>query len=181
MRLAACCVFAVLYFVSSGCVVVNPKGDVHMSPWPESWNLGGKKKNQTAYGPSLDTVVKQQDKIVKKLQKQDWTGLLDDTTKWTQDVRELQTYANTTYDPARFHQYCDNLLVQTQTIRDAALRQDPVACNAALHNCDPILDRMSRDFPTNVTVIASPPPAPAPAPMPGARPSVHTSVNVNTP
>ena len=119
------------------------------------------------YGPDLERVVKQEEKVVKRLQKQDWKGLLEDTTTWTQQVRTLAGYSHTTYDPARFRTYCDQLLVQTQSIRDAALHQDPVACNTAILGCDPVLNRLSSEFPPDAsmaTVVASPPPAPAPAP-----------------
>src|SRR4029079_5222196 len=141
---------AALLSISCGCVVVNPKGDVKMSALPDSfalWKHDGS-TNKTTYGPTLRRVQEQQDKVVKKLQRQDWTGLVKETNTWTDDVRTLSGYANTTPDPNRFRTYCDQLLAQTQAIRDAALHQDPIACNNAVRGCDPVLNQLSRDFPT---------------------------------
>jgi hypothetical protein len=164
--------------ISCGCVVVNPKGDVKMSALPESFAFWkhSSSSGKMPYASTLRRVVDQQDKVVKKLQRQDWTGLVNETNTWTDDIRTLSGYANTTPDPNRFRIYCDQLLAQTQAIRDGALHQDPIACNNAVRGCDPVLNRMASDFPTEGPVMVASPASPAPPPGSPTRSQVHVQV-----
>ncbi len=165
---------AVLISPLAGCVIVNPgELQVSASPSPRVVSSPGHGEARTAYGPALERVLRQEQKVIDELQQRDWNDVLEETSEWTEQVRSLSGYASTTHDPARFRAHCDRLLAQIQGIRDAALRQDPVACHGAIHSCDPVLDRLSREFPSRQVPVASvPPPASAsPAPAGGPRPS----------
>jgi hypothetical protein len=145
----------------SGCVMVNP-GDVRVaSPAPSS--VGHPKATpepMTAYGPELQRVMAQQHKVLKEFRKGHISKVADEAGKWTEQVRVLDGYAGASHDPARFQGYCQQLLVQTQAVRDAAVREDSLRCDQALRACDPILNNFSRDFPTSAI---APPAAPRPA------------------
>jgi hypothetical protein len=159
----------------AGCVIINP-GDVQVatSPSPAVVATPRPSAARTAYGPTLERVLRQQGKVIDELQQRDWKDVLDEASDWTEQIRVLSGYAHATHDPVRFQAYCDRLLAQTQAIREAALRRDPVRCHGAIHGCDAVLDQLSREFPTHVGPTASPaPPYPPPvgASPGGARPA----------
>ena len=99
------------------------------------------------YGPELEAVIKQQDKVFREIRKQHWSRVVDEAVTWTEQTRVLSGYAGASHDPARFQMYCEQLLAQVQAVRDSAVREDSVHCEQAFRACDPILNRFSRDFP----------------------------------
>lgn len=160
--------------VATGCVVVNPSGDVHFTP--SSWKFWEPSppptQARTAYAPHLQRVVHQQEKIVKVLNKRQWDSVVDEATDWTEYVRVLSGYADTTHDPARMRRYCDQLLAQIRSLRSGALTRNVTRCDQSLQACDPILNALTRDFPTTVPLVpARPEPSrPAPGPSPSQAP-----------
>ncbi|HOB72961.1 MAG TPA: hypothetical protein PKG54_00410 [Phycisphaerae bacterium] len=143
-----------ILFAGSGCVMVNP-GNVRVGG-PAPIEVGSPKPSEpmTAYGPTLQKVIAQQDKVLKALRKGKWSKVADEASEWTEYVRTLNGYAGTSHDPEQFHSYCEQLLVHTQAARDAAVREDAVRCEQAIRACDPILNRFSRDFP--ISAVAPP-------------------------
>lgn len=155
-----------ILFAGSGCVMVNP-GDVRVGG-PAPIEVGSPKPSEpkTAYGPMLQKVIAQQDKVLKQLRRGNWSQVVDEAGDWTEYVRTLNGYAGTSHDPARFHAYCEQLLVHTQTARDAGVRNDAIRCEQAIRACDPILNQFSRDFP--ISAVA--PPVARPAQPASSRP-----------
>lgn len=156
-RRILCCVvpsFLVLT-AGSGCVLVNP-GDVHVgSPVPATVRRPEPTREpMRAYGPELDRVVKQQDKVFKEIRKGHYSHVADEAGKWMEMVRKLNGYAGASHDPAKFQSYCGQLLAQIQIMRDAAVREDSVPCEEAFRACDPILNNFTRDFP--ISAVAPP-------------------------
>ncbi len=154
---------AVLLAVS-GCVMVNPS-DVQISASPVPVVVGEPRPAvpETAYAHGLRKVLRQQETVAKEFSKRDWHELSQEANDWAAYTRELQGYAHTSADPARFRRYCDQLLQQIRRIDDAAARRDGPGCEQAIRGCDPILNQLSRDFPTAIV-----PAAPAPRPSPPA-------------
>jgi hypothetical protein len=159
-RFTPLCLVAVLYG-GAGCVMVNP-GEMHVgSPVPGTVRTPKPTPEpMTAYGPKLQRVIEQQDKVLKELRKGHFSKAADLAGEWMEDVRVLNGYAGASHDPARFQAYCGQLLARTQTVRDAAVRNDSVRCEEAIRSCDPVLNDFTRDFP--MSAIA--PPAAAPRP-----------------
>lgn len=159
---------AFVLYACSGCVMVNP-GDVSVGgPGPIQVGRPKPTEAMTPYGATLQKVIKQQDKVLKQLRKGHWSQTVDEAGDWTEYVRTLNGYAGTSHDPARFHAYCEQLLVHTQAARDAAVRSDAIRCEQAIRACDPILNSFSRDFPISA---AAPPARPAPAASTPPRPA----------
>lgn len=139
----------------SGCVLVNP-GEVRLgSPAPAVVVSPTPSGSMTPYGHALHRVIQKQDEVLTDVRKHKWSHVAEGASEWMGHVRTLSGYANTTHAPARFRQYCDQLLVQVQAVRDAALCKDRARCEAAFRACDPTLNGLSRDFPM---VAASRPP-----------------------
>jgi hypothetical protein len=134
-----------------GCLHVKTESvDVEFkSPVPPI-NTGGSSATdpRTPYADALERVLQQQDKVTKELHRRDWGELVDEAGDWVEYVRVLAGYAGTSHDPARFRQYCDELLVATQEVRRAAAAHDAARCQQAIAACDPVLDRLSTTFPT---------------------------------
>ena len=141
--------------LSGGCVLVNP-GDVHLgSPAPAE--VGRPKPTpelMRPYGPELDQVVKQQDKVFKEIRKGHWSHVADEAGKWMAQIRRLNGYSGASHDPHRFQAYCEQLLAQVQAVRDAAVREESIRCEQAFRSCDPILNNFTRDFP--ISALAPP-------------------------
>lgn len=151
--------------VTSGCVVVNPS-EVHVSasPGPVVVDVPRPTVGQTPYAHALHKVLHQQERLSKPLAERDWKEVADEAGDWISYTRELNGYAETTANPARFRRYCEQLLGQLTALRDAGLRHDAVACQQAIRACDPSLQQLSREFPTVI------------APAVSVRPAVQTPV-----
>src|SRR5690606_36030716 len=80
--------------LGSGCVIVNP-GRVEVSASPKPLVVGAREEPPpaTAYGPALERVRKQQANIIDELQQRDWSDVLEEASKWTEQVRTLTGYA----------------------------------------------------------------------------------------
>jgi len=141
----------------AGCVIVNPaEVQVSASPTPLVVTGPGPSKPYTPYGPALERVLKQQSHLLKKVQKRDWKEVEDETADWTEYIRVLSGQADTSYDPRGLRGYCDQLLARMGAVREAAIRRDAIACERAIHACDPTLDRLARAFPTDARVVMPP-------------------------
>jgi hypothetical protein len=146
----------------SGCVMVNPS-NVHVfaSPGPAVVPAPSQTVPHTPYGDALERAIKQEERVVKELQKQDWKDLAKESAEWTRRLRILSGYADTSADPAKFRRYCERMLEQTQLIQDAALRYDAAGCQDAIRTIDPLLSQFTRDFPVAVPPAARPAPSAA--------------------
>lgn len=140
----------------SGCVLVNP-GDVHVgSPAPAEVNRPKPTPEpMRPYGPELEKVVQQQDKVFKEIRKGRYSHVADEASRWMEQVRRLNGYSGSSHDPRRFQTYCEQLLTQIQAVRDAAVREESIRCEQAWRACDPILNNFTRDFP--ISAISPPP------------------------
>jgi hypothetical protein len=99
-------------------------------------------------------VLRQQYKVIEALEQRDWEDVSDETGDWTEYVRVMSGYADTTHDRKLFREYCDQLLIQFKHIRSAAIVRDARRCSEAIRACDPILDNLSREFPVTVAAAA---------------------------
>jgi hypothetical protein len=140
---------------SGGCVLVNP-GDVHVGS-PAPVEVGRPKPTpepMRPYGPELERVIQQQDKVFKEIRKGHYSHVADEAGKWMEMVRRLNGYAGTSHDAGRFQMYCEQLLTHVQAVRDAAVREESIRCEQAWRACDPILNNFTRDFP--ISAMAPP-------------------------
>jgi hypothetical protein len=151
----ALAMMGVVLLASSGCLIVNPSEvSLTASPAPLIVTTPEPSEPQTAYGPALTRVIRQQDKVVAALNECDWEDVIDEAGDWTEYVRVLSGYADTTHDRALFRECCDQLLSQIKQIRDSAIRRDFVRCQAAIRSSDPILDKLGREFPVTRAAAA---------------------------
>lgn len=142
--------------LSTGCLIVNPSDvSVTASPVPLVVASPEPSEPQMPYGPALSRVIRQQDKVTGALVESDWEDLIDEAGDWTRYVRQLSGYADTTHERALFRKHCDRLLAQINQVRDAAIRRDTARCQAAIRDCNPILDELSREFPVTRSAAAA--------------------------
>lgn len=152
-RMANLCVGAGALLLT-GCVVVNPAnvsvGGVLGSPEYRPAAGADPTVRETAYAHDLRKVIRQQDGVVKALQKHDWEELTDEATDWSKYTRILMGQAETSHDPGRFRRQTNELLSAQGELLQAAHRRDAARCEAALSRCGRLLDRLSIDFPQTV-------------------------------
>jgi len=153
-----------VFVVAGGCVIVNP-ADVQISASPAPFTIKhDDSKHYTPYGRALERVIRQQDKVIKELNKGKWEHVVDETGDWTEQVRALNGHAGHSSDPPKFRRYCEQLLGHTQAARNAAMRADAAGCDRAIRACDPILNQFSRDYPVVYERSPATPPPNAPPP-----------------
>jgi len=152
----ALAMICVVMLTTTGCIIVNPSEvSLSASPVPIVVASAEPSEPQTPYGPALKRVIHQQHKVVEALDECDWAEVIDEAGDWTEYIRVLSGYADTTHDRALFRQCCDQLLAQIKQIRDAAIRRDAVRCQTAIRGCDPIMDKLSREFPVTRAAAAA--------------------------
>ncbi len=137
----------------TGCVVVNPS-NVRVSGFNSDRADSG--PPATPYASTLQSVIEQQSAVRTELDARDWVEAGEEIDDWVTDTRKLMGYADTTHDPRLFRAYCNELLAAFEPLHRAVARQDPVAARERLEACNPILNKLSRDFPLTAT---TPPPS----------------------
>lgn len=168
-------IVALFLSTGTGCVIVNPRNVQVGGSYDGGVARVRENPGEAPYAAALHRVLRQQRRVADEFQQQDWNDLADESNDWASYTRVLAGYADTTNDPRRFRSYCDQLLAQSEAMRTGAVRRDPMMCDRALRGSDPILNRLSQEFPTQVNQAqASPPPPAGPATSvypPPARPT----------
>ncbi len=110
------------------------------------------------YASALDRVLRQQTAVEKELRKRDWKELREKLDDWQKQVRKLNGMADTSDHPARLRELCEQLLARVDAMRRATRSQDAAGVQKSLDEAEPILNRMSSEFPltepTTQSVIA---------------------------
>lgn len=132
-----------------GCVSVDTpdtkvKVGITSVNMPES---SSSKSDSAAYARPLRKVSEQQVKVAKYLTRREWEDVVEKSSDWTKQIRELRGYAHSSHDMQLFRECCDALLAQVQALRQAAMRRDGVQAQQAFNACDPPLNRLVRSFP----------------------------------
>jgi hypothetical protein len=161
-----CFTLLCVMMASVGCVIVHPQ-EVHVAASPMPVYVDSPERVPydpvEAYQYNVHRVIRQPGNVAKELEKQEWDDVVDEASDWMKYTRELDTYAPMSRDPKRFQNCCSQLLTHMERLRSAAFRHDRVACERALHACEPLLDQLGR--------IPPAPPQPAPTtPSPTAPP-----------
>ena len=147
---------SILLLAITGCLIVNPaEVSLTASPMPLIVTSPKASEPQTPYGPALTRVIRQQEKLIEAVDDLDWSDVIDEAGDWTRYVRVLSGYADTTHDRALFRECCDQLLLGIRQVRDAGIRRDSIRCQAAIRGCDPVLDKLGREFPVTRSAAAA--------------------------
>jgi hypothetical protein len=139
-------------FFSSGCLVVNATApDLHAEsepPGPAAPPVAtAPAVRYKPYAAALDRVMRQQRSVENELRKRDWKDLREKVEDWQKYARRLVGAAETSHDPARMRELCEQLLTRLDAMHRAARGQEGAAVEKALDEVAPILNRLSSEFP----------------------------------
>ncbi|HSW47206.1 MAG TPA: hypothetical protein VLM89_16705 [Phycisphaerae bacterium] len=161
---------AILLLWLTGCLAVNPSNvNVNVG------GFGSPRRDtppRTPYASALRDAIEQQGAVRVQLNDGDWADAADEVNDWLQYTRTLLGHAETSHDPAKFRAYGNELLAAIERLRQAIARHDMRASQDALRACDPILDKLSRDFP-----LTAPSPCPAASPSNNQAPPPRSSAD----
>ena len=92
-------VTGILLLATTGCLIFNPSEvSLTASPMPVVVTTPEPSEPQMPYGPPLTRVIRQQDKVLEALDECDWSDVIDEAGDWTEYVRVLSGYADTSHD-----------------------------------------------------------------------------------
>ncbi len=141
-----------LLLFTASCIVVNaPPADVRVDSGPpgpsEPPVASAPAVRYKPYAAALDRVLRQQATAENELRKRDWKELREEIEDWQKYARRLVGAADTSHDPARLRELCDQLLARLDTMHRAARGLDAATLEKALDETAPILNRLSIEFP----------------------------------
>ncbi len=159
LRIGVIGLFAMLAAGAGGCFKADVRvPDVSINAPSDSGTSPSSGARRTPYAKELEKVLDKHKDVQKNLGKRDWEEVQDDAADWASRVRKLMGKSGTSANAGRMNELCSELLKEIDGLGKAAAARDAQAATGALARTEPVLNRLSSEFPLSEAV--APPPGP---------------------